>query len=121
MVAPVLPIRLAFFPNAPYLVTHLLHLQPAPGVPFWFDALLYGGFAMAGCALSWTSLAAVRARFAHELGQVGAELALLGSCSWPASASTWGGSSGGRASTSGSTRSRSWPARWTRSVRGPPS
>jgi uncharacterized membrane protein len=76
--AALLPIWLAFFPNAPYLVTDLLHLRPVAGIPIWFDALLYGGFAMAGCALGWTSLAAVRARFARELGQVGAELALLG-------------------------------------------
>ncbi len=68
---------LAFFPNAPYLVTDLLHFQPVTGIPGWFDALLYGAFAMAGCALGWTSLAAVRARAARELGPVRAELALL--------------------------------------------
>jgi uncharacterized membrane protein len=73
----VLPAWLAFLPNAPYLVTDLLHLQPLPPVPIWFDALLYGAFAVAGCALGWTSLAMVRDRAARELGTVRAELALL--------------------------------------------
>lgn len=73
----VLPAWLAFFPNAPYLVTDLLHLQPLLPVPLWFDALLYGAFALAGCALGWTSLAMVRDRAARELGPVRAELALV--------------------------------------------
>jgi uncharacterized membrane protein len=73
----VLPAWLAFFPNAPYLVTDILHLHPMPRVPIWYDALLYGAFAVAGCALGWTSLAMVRERAARELGPVRAELALL--------------------------------------------
>jgi len=75
--AVLLPPWLAFLPNAPYLVTDLLHLQPVPGIPMWFDALLYGVFAAAGGALGWTSLAALRARAARELGPVRAELVLL--------------------------------------------
>ncbi len=77
VVAAVFPVWLAFLPNAPYLVTDLLHLHAAARVPIWFDALLYGTFAVAGCALGWTSLAMVRERAARELGPVRAELALL--------------------------------------------
>ena len=75
--AAVLAAWLAFLPNAPYLVTDLLHLRPRPPVPIWFDALLYGAFAIAGCSLGWTSLSMVRERLARELGAVRAELALL--------------------------------------------
>src|SRR5262245_13804939 len=36
---------LLFLPNAPYLVTDLVHLQPRPGVPFWYDVILLSTFA----------------------------------------------------------------------------
>jgi uncharacterized membrane protein len=68
---------LLFFPNAPYLVTDLLHLRPQPPVPEWFDALLFGLFAITGCALAWTSLAVVRVRIARDLSAVRAELTLF--------------------------------------------
>lgn len=68
---------LLFFPNAPYVVTDLLHMQSRPPVPEWFDGLLFGFFAITGCALAWTSLSMVRERLARELGAVGAELALV--------------------------------------------
>lgn len=68
---------LLFLPNAPYLVTDLLHLEPDAPVPHLYDVLLYGSFAVTGCALSWTSLSMVRERLGRELGAVRAELALL--------------------------------------------
>lgn len=73
----VLPGWLLFLPNAPYLVTDLLHLRPRPPVPVWFDALLYGAFAIAGSALGWTSLSMVRERAASLVGEVRAELAAI--------------------------------------------
>ncbi len=69
---------LLFFPNAPYLVTDLLHLERQWPVPHWYDVLLYGSFAVTGCVLAWTSLSMVRERLGRELGAVRAELALLG-------------------------------------------
>jgi uncharacterized membrane protein len=75
--AGMLPAWLTFFPNAPYLVTDLLHVRPRPPVPVWFDALLHGAFAAAGCALGWTSLCMIRERAARDLGPVRAEAALL--------------------------------------------
>ena len=46
-------------------------------MPGWYDALLFGLFAVTGCALGWTSLSMVRERLARELGAVRAELALF--------------------------------------------
>lgn len=73
----VLPAWLLFLPNAPYLVTDLLHLRPRSPVPVWYDALLYGAFAIAGSALGWTSLSMVRERAAALVGEVRAELAAV--------------------------------------------
>ncbi len=67
---------LVFRPNAPYLVTDLVHLRPRPPVPATFDALLFASFALAGCALAWGSLDAVHARLARGFGRARAALAI---------------------------------------------
>ncbi len=60
---------LAFLPNAPYLVTDLLHLRPRAGVPLWFDAALLFVFAWTGCLLGFLSLTAVHGRLEAWLGR----------------------------------------------------
>lgn len=49
-------IWLAFFPNAPYLVTDIIHLQHRPDAPFWFDLILFVSIAWTGCFLGLVSL-----------------------------------------------------------------
>ncbi|MEO6033973.1 MAG: DUF1361 domain-containing protein [Verrucomicrobiota bacterium] len=47
---------LLFLPNAPYLVTDLVHLKSRPPVPFWFDIILFQSFICLGLLLTFLSL-----------------------------------------------------------------
>ena len=47
---------LAFFPNALYIVTDLIHLQIESKVPKWFDAILLFSASIAGLMMAFVSL-----------------------------------------------------------------
>lgn len=47
---------LLFFPNAPYLITDLMHLYQRPNIPLWYDIGLLVSFVWAGCFLAVVSL-----------------------------------------------------------------
>jgi uncharacterized membrane protein len=60
---------LAFFPNAPYLVTDFYHLGWRPPVPFWYDIGLITVFAFTGCFLAIASLRAMHNLVEQYLGK----------------------------------------------------
>ena len=60
---------LAFFPNAPYIVTDFLHLTERNNVPLWYDLLLIFSFAWNGLVVGFTSLWIVQTVIAGRWGQ----------------------------------------------------
>lgn len=71
---------LAFFPNAPYLVTDLMHLSSRQGDPwlFWFDIVLLATFAWTGCVLGVASLRGMQALVTAIAGWAASWLFVLG-------------------------------------------
>lgn len=60
----VLAAWLLFLPNAPYVITDLIHLRERAGAPLWYDAAILGTAALSGLMLGAVSLARV-----HDLVQ----------------------------------------------------
>ncbi|HEX2901361.1 MAG TPA: DUF1361 domain-containing protein [Bacteroidia bacterium] len=52
---------LLFLPNAPYIVTDLVHLRPRSGAPYWYDILLMTSFSFNGLLLGFYSMKQIHA------------------------------------------------------------
>jgi uncharacterized membrane protein len=61
---------LAFFPNAPYLLTDLVHLRPREDMPYWFDQIMYLAYAWTGCYLGMVSLLFMQTVVRRSFGRI---------------------------------------------------
>jgi len=66
---PLVLVALAFLPNAPYLITDLVHLRHRPPVPLWFDIALLSSFGAAGLTLGAAALSMIHELCRRALGR----------------------------------------------------
>jgi uncharacterized membrane protein len=74
---PVLAVWLLFFPNAPYVLTDLIHLKPRAGVPMWYDLLMLLAFALTSLWIGFHSLHLVQQWIARHFSPRTGWLAVL--------------------------------------------
>ena len=68
---------LLFLPNAPYLVTDLMHLRHRAPIPLWYDALLFFLFAVGGWALGCFSLVQMDVNLRQHISAAGTRSVLF--------------------------------------------
>jgi uncharacterized membrane protein len=70
---------LLFLPNAPYMITDLVHLYGREPFVLWYDVGLLMSFALAGCLLAVTSLRVMHTLVQQLIGDAAAWLFILAS------------------------------------------
>lgn len=63
-----LAVWILFFPNSPYIITDLFHLDQKPFVPLWYDLLLIYSFAWNGLIVGYLSLMQMEFQVRRRLG-----------------------------------------------------
>ena len=76
---PIFIVWILFFPNAPYLVTDVLHLA-SPSPALWYDSLLFFFFGWIGLFLGMLSLFRVNEYLKTHLSYFFSEISVLGIC-----------------------------------------
>jgi uncharacterized membrane protein len=61
---------LLFFPNAPYILTDLMHLAPRPPVPMWYDLALILSCGGTGLLFGYLSMVEVHAIVGRRFGVI---------------------------------------------------
>lgn len=69
---------LLFFPNAPYILTDILHLQPRENIPIWYDLIVLVAFAWTGTFLGLASLFLMQKLVHKTVGPLASWLFALG-------------------------------------------
>jgi uncharacterized membrane protein len=69
---------LLFLPNAPYLITDIIHLKQYPGVPLWYDLLTFVAFAWTGSFLGLISLLLMQILVRRTVGNTASWLFVIG-------------------------------------------
>jgi len=69
---------LLFLPNAPYLVTDIIHLKQSNTVPLWYDLITLVAFAWTGSFLGLVSLFLMQELVRRTAGRVASWLFVLG-------------------------------------------
>lgn len=69
---------LLFLPNAPYLITDIIHLKQTSNVPLWYDLITLVSFAWTGSFLGLVSLFLMQELVRRSVGRAASWLFVLG-------------------------------------------